>query len=94
MVDIGRFPSVQDVSCRKKEQQPCQPAGRSVNRRESPASPICRLLRLRFFLILVMLEIDLRREESEASGVIAREQGIVRGGANQKGRPDWPFSSH
>src|ERR1700704_1288013 len=31
MVDIGRFPSVQDVCCRKKEQQPCQPTGPSVN---------------------------------------------------------------
>jgi hypothetical protein len=29
MVDIGRFLSVQGVSCRKKEQQACQPAIRS-----------------------------------------------------------------
>jgi hypothetical protein len=38
-------------------------------------------------LILAMLEIDL-------PGPIASEQGIARGSANQKGRPDWPFSSH
>src|SRR5882672_8006476 len=32
-VDIGRFPSVQGVSCPKKEQQACQPAVRSQGRR-------------------------------------------------------------
>src|SRR3954447_14247813 len=42
MVDIGRFPLVQDLNCRKKEQQPCQPVRPSVNYPAIlPPLPLC-----------------------------------------------------
>jgi hypothetical protein len=73
MLDIGRFLIVEGLSCRKKEQQPCQPACRSVN---SPG--IAHLYHfaewLRFFLILAMLETS------------ASEQGIERGKPEREAR--------
>ena len=50
-----------------------------------------RIPRLRFFPILAMLETDLRREESLSQ---VNRYRTDRGSANQKGRPDWLFSSH
>src|ERR1700716_1499054 len=50
MVDIGRFPSVQGVQLPQKEQQPCQPAGQSVNRPVIlPASLIRMYTEVAFF---------------------------------------------
>jgi glutaredoxin len=74
-------------------------AKRSNNRASRPARQstiqrFCRhchfAVRLRFSTILAMLEIDLRRERL---AMWVRSQP-ARGSANQKGRPDWPFSSH
>jgi hypothetical protein len=90
MVDIGRFLIGQGVSCRK----------RSNNRASRPADPstVQSFRRLGRFVytaiaLLAILEIDLHRR-SGALGLIESEEGITRGSANQKGRPDWPFSSH
>jgi hypothetical protein len=80
MVDIGRFLIGQGVSCRKRSNNRASRPDRSVN---SPG--IAHLYhfaeRLRFFVILAMLE-------------TRSKHGIERGSANQKGRPDWPFSLH
>jgi hypothetical protein len=69
MVDIGRFPSVQDVCCRKKEQQPCQPAGPSVNH-PVILLPLLLCRAVAFFRDPRDARIDLHGE--------AFEQGIVR----------------
>jgi hypothetical protein len=70
MVDIVRFPLVQDLNCRKKEQQPCQPAGPSVNHPAIlPPLPLCRAVA--FFRDPRDARNDLRREQLAMLGPIA-----------------------